>query len=109
MRSSSADISVATIKQRILDNLELGLARQPQHATTGDWYMALAMAVRGLLVSNWYRGTDVKSSDYHRVIAYMSAEFLLGPHLHNNLIYKSTCSLTSAGSAKNQLSARYSR
>jgi glycogen phosphorylase len=44
------------------------------------------MAVRGLLVRNWYSGTDVRSSDYERVVAYLSAEFLLGPHLHNNII-----------------------
>jgi glycogen phosphorylase len=86
MLPSASDISVATIKQRILENLELTLARQPQHATPNDWYMALAMAVRGLLVRNWYSGTDVRSSDYERVVAYLSAEFLLGPHLHNNII-----------------------
>jgi starch phosphorylase len=86
MLPSASDISVATIKQRILENLELTLARQPQHATPNDWYTALAMAVRGLLVRNWYSGTDVRSSDYERVVAYLSAEFLLGPHLHNNII-----------------------
>jgi len=86
MLPSTNDISVAAIKQRILENLELILARQPQHATRNDWYTALAMAVRGLLVSHWYRGTDVHSSDHDRVVAYLSAEFLLGPHLHNNII-----------------------
>jgi glycogen phosphorylase len=69
-----------------VENLELGLARQPQYATRNDWYMALSMAVRGLLVAHWYSGTDMRSSKYDRVVAYMSAEFLLGPHLHNNII-----------------------
>jgi starch phosphorylase len=86
MLHSSDDTSVAAIKQRILENLELALARQPQHATRSDWYTALALAVRGLLVAHWYSGTDVRSSKYERVAAYMSAEFLLGPHLHNNII-----------------------
>ncbi|MGA6974479.1 MAG: glycogen/starch/alpha-glucan phosphorylase [Candidatus Binatus sp.] len=86
MLPSAGDIPVATIKQRILENLERTLARQPQHATPNDWYMALAMAVRGLLVGHWYSGTDVRSSGYERVVAYLSAEFLLGPHLHNNII-----------------------
>ncbi|MGA2411170.1 MAG: glycogen phosphorylase, partial [Candidatus Binataceae bacterium] len=83
---STSTISVAAIKQRISENLELGLARQPLHATRNDWYTALAMTVRGLLVANWYKGTDARASDYDRVVAYFSAEFLLGPHLHNNLI-----------------------
>jgi len=80
------DTSVPAIKQRILENLELMLARQPQHATPNDWYMALAMAVRALLVHHWYSGTDARASEYERVVAYLSAEFLLGPHLHNNII-----------------------
>jgi len=83
---STVNISVASIKQRISENLELALARQPQHATRNDWYTALAMTVRGLLVSNWYKGTDTRASEYDRVVAYFSAEFLLGPHLHNNII-----------------------
>jgi starch phosphorylase len=86
MPPSANGISVAAIKQRILENLELALARQSQYATRNDWYMALAMAVRGLLVSHWYSGTDARSSNYRRVVAYLSAEFLLGPHLHNNII-----------------------
>ncbi len=86
MPPSTDSISITTIKQRILENLELALARRPQYATRNDWYMALAMTVRGLLVSHWYSGTDVRASDYDRVVAYLSAEFLLGPHLHNNII-----------------------
>jgi starch phosphorylase len=86
MLEATDGTSVAAIKQRILENLELALARQPQYATRNDWYMALALAVRGLLVAHWYSGTDVRKSNYERVVAYLSAEFLLGPHLHNNLI-----------------------
>src|SRR5262249_25515841 len=59
---------------------------QPYYATRNDWYTALAMTVRGLLVSHWYSGTDVRSANHNRVVAYLSAEFLLGPHLHNNII-----------------------
>jgi len=86
MSSSEGEVTVAEFKQRILDNLEYSLARRAGFATRNDWYTALALAVRGLLVSNWYRGTDVRASHHHKVVAYLSAEFLLGPHLHNNLI-----------------------
>ena len=79
-------VTVESIKQRVLDNLELALARQPRYATRRDWYTAVALTVRGLLVANWYRGTNVRSEDHERVIAYLSAEFLLGPHLENNLV-----------------------
>ena len=86
MPASASDISVAEMKQRILDNLSTTLARQPHYATPNDWYTALALAVRGLLVSHWYSGTDVRAANHHKVVAYLSAEFLLGPHLHNNII-----------------------
>jgi starch phosphorylase len=85
MPSSASSVSVAEIKRRIVDSLELGLARRPQYATLNDWYTALALAVRGLLVAHWYT-TDIRGASNQRVAAYLSAEFLLGPHLHNNLI-----------------------
>jgi len=79
-------LSVEFLKQSILQNLQLGLARQPRYATSHEWYTAVAMTVRGLLVSNWYRGSDVAAENQVRVVAYLSAEYLLGPHLHSNLI-----------------------
>ncbi|MGH8338303.1 MAG: glycogen/starch/alpha-glucan phosphorylase, partial [Gammaproteobacteria bacterium] len=85
MPPSAGDISVAEIKRRILDSLELGLVRRPQYANPNDWYTALALAVRGLLVAHWY-STGIGNPNHQRVAAYLSAEFLLGPHLHNNLI-----------------------
>src|SRR5215470_14680028 len=80
------NLSVESIKQAILDNLALGLARQPRYATMRDWYTAVALTVRSMLASHWYAGTNVRSEDDERVVAYLSAEFLLGPHLHNNLV-----------------------
>jgi glycogen phosphorylase len=80
------NLSVESIKQAILDNLALALARQPRYATRHDWYTAVALTVRSLLAANWYAGTNVRTEDPVRVVAYLSAEFLLGPHLHNNLV-----------------------
>ena len=80
------NVTVESIKQRILDNLQLSLARQPRYATRRDWYTAVALAVRSLIVAHWYRGTNIRSDDHDRVVAYLSAEFLVGPHLQNNLV-----------------------
>ena len=80
------DLSVESIKQAIVDNLALALARQPRYATQRDWYTAVALTVRSLLAGYWYAGTNVRTEDPVRVVAYLSAEFLLGPHLHNNLV-----------------------
>jgi len=78
--------SVAEIKQSFLDNLFCAMGRIPQAATCNDSYTALALTVRdrvlkqGVLTMEAYMERDV------RVVAYLSAEFLPGPHLANNLL-----------------------
>jgi len=84
--SSQENVTVESIKQAIQDNLRLALARQPRYATLRDWYTAVALTVRSMMAVHWYAGTNVSSEDDERVVAYLSAEFLLGPHLHNNLV-----------------------
>ena len=84
--SSQENVTVESIKQAIQDNLRLGLARQSRYATMRDWYTAVALTVRSMLAAHWYAGTNVRTEDHERVVAYLSAEFLLGPHLHNNLV-----------------------
>jgi len=83
---SEQNLTVDSIKQTILDNLQLALARQPRYATQRDWYTAVALTVRSMLAAHWYAGTNIRTEDHERVVAYLSAEFLLGPHLHNNLV-----------------------
>jgi glucan phosphorylase len=73
--ASDEGVSVASLKQKILDNLELALARQPRYATQRDWYTAVALTVRGLMVSNWYRGTNIRSDDHQRVVAISRRNF----------------------------------
>ena len=69
-----------------LDNLFFVQGRSRERATMNDVYLALAHTVRDRLVERWiqtvlnYRAQDV------RVVCYLSAEFLTGPHLANNLI-----------------------
>ncbi len=77
---------VDALAQSFLDNLFFVQGRSRDRATVNDLYMALAHAVRDRLVERWietvlnYRAQDA------RVVCYLSAEFLTGPHLANNLI-----------------------
>ena len=77
---------VDALAQSFLDNLFFVQGRSRERATVNDLYMALAHTVRDRLVERWigtvinYRAQDV------RVVCYLSAEFLTGPHLANNLI-----------------------
>ena len=57
----------------------------PELATKNDWYMALAHTVRDRLLDNWVQTLKHLKEDV-KVVSYLSAEFLLGPQLGNNLI-----------------------
>jgi glycogen/starch/alpha-glucan phosphorylases len=55
-------------------------------ATPNDLYMSLAHTVRDLLLERWLHTVQNYHKPGVRIVNYLSAEFLLGPHLENNLI-----------------------
>jgi glucan phosphorylase len=54
--------------------------------TRNDWYVALAHAVRDRLLERWSRSVQAFLAPEAKVICYLSAEFLIGPQLGNNLL-----------------------
>ena len=83
---SRCGASVTDIKQSFLDNLFCGLGRVPAVATQNDAYTALALTVRDRVLKQGVRTLERYARDDARVVAYLSAEFLPGPHLANNLL-----------------------
>ena len=75
----------ATIARAIVENLQYVKGRTPAHATTNDWYTALAHTVRDRLLEHWI-GTVTTRRRQPKIVAYLSAEFLPGPHLGNALL-----------------------
>ncbi len=74
------------IKQAVIDHLRYSVGRLMSVATPHDYYRALALAVRDRMQQRWMT-TNQTYFDLNRKIAcYMSAEFLMGPHLGNNLV-----------------------
>ncbi len=78
-------LNATAIKQSILENLYFHLAKVPHNATLNDWYMALAYAVRDRMMQQWIKTLQNFTEDL-TVVAYLSAEFLMGPQLEINLI-----------------------
>jgi starch phosphorylase len=81
-------LSSSAIARALIENLHCLEARYPGIATQRDWYMALAYTVRDRMLQR-YINTLETIADAHfpiKVIAYLSAEFLTGPHLGNSLI-----------------------
>ena len=73
------------MKQSILENLRSRVAKLPQNATPNDWYLALSFAVRDRMMQQWIDSLQNYTEDIP-VVAYLSAEFLLGPQLRNILV-----------------------
>jgi starch phosphorylase len=81
-----AGLGAEAVQKGFVEHLVYTQARLPRGATPNDLYSALAYAVRDRLVHRWaYTALTFLKADV-RVVSYLSAEFLLGPHLENNLI-----------------------
>jgi starch phosphorylase len=79
-------LGVDTLKRAFEDNLVYTQCRFPEFATPHDYYMALAYTVRDRMVHRFMKGVETYLKEDLRLVCYLSAEFLLGPHLGNNLI-----------------------
>jgi starch phosphorylase len=74
------------LKTAFLDDLFYMQGKFPGLATKQDYYMALAYAVRDRMLQRWISTAASYTKLGSRTVAYLSAEFLMGPHLGNNLI-----------------------
>ncbi len=83
---SGLDLSKEEIKKSFLEKLFYGLGRIPAVATDNDYYSALALSVRDWVFRQYVRSLEEYAEQDSRGIAYLSAEYLPGPHLGNNLL-----------------------
>ena len=79
-------LSRDTIARAVIDNLCYTVGRVTETATPHDWYAALAYTVRDRLLDRFIRTVHTLMRSDTRVVSYLSAEFLMGPHLGNALI-----------------------
>jgi glycogen phosphorylase len=79
-------LSKEAFKHAFLDNLYYVQGKTPALATMHDYYMALAYTVRDRMLHRWISTATTYTQQGSRTVAYLSAEFLMGPHLGNNLV-----------------------
>ncbi|MBP0591495.1 glycogen/starch/alpha-glucan phosphorylase [Paraburkholderia sp. LEh10] len=86
MESARSGLDADALRSGVLDNLICLQARPPRIATPHDWYMALAYSVRDRMLARWAATIQTYATRDLRVACYLSAEFLIGPQLGNNLV-----------------------
>jgi glycogen phosphorylase len=79
-------LSKEALKRAFLDNLFYVQGKFPALASRTDYHLALAHVVRDRLLQRWISTAAAYTKSGARTVAYLSAEFLMGPHLGNNLI-----------------------
>jgi starch phosphorylase len=79
-------LSKDALKRAYIDNLFYLQGRFPEVATPHDLYMAAAYTVRDRLLDRWIKTAQTYKRSRARTVCYLSAEYLPGPHLGNNLI-----------------------
>ncbi|MFZ4640941.1 MAG: glycogen/starch/alpha-glucan phosphorylase [Nodosilinea sp.] len=86
LASERTDTSVESIKRAFLNNLFFVQGKPVSLATHYDYYMALAHLVRDRMLERWNATAESYTQHQSRTVCYLSAEFLMGPHLGNNLV-----------------------
>jgi starch phosphorylase len=85
-RSIRTGLSADEIKQAFLDNLRFGTGRLEEWATKSDLYFALALTARDRVFERSCESMQTYGGENARRVAYLSAEYLPGPHLANHLL-----------------------
>jgi starch phosphorylase len=79
-------LSVDAIRRAFLDNLFYVQGRFAEVAKPSDLYQALAYTLRDRMLHRWVQTVQTYKSSDCRTLCYLSAEYLPGPHLGNNLL-----------------------
>ncbi|MDR1528092.1 MAG: glycogen/starch/alpha-glucan phosphorylase [Puniceicoccales bacterium] len=74
------------IKESIIKHLQFDLARDQTSATLRDWWVAVCLMAKEMIMSQFIRTQKVHHTNNVRRVYYMSLEYLPGRLLKNNLI-----------------------
>jgi glycogen phosphorylase len=86
-KKSKLDPEASAFEQLVIRHLYHTRGSPLQSASRQDVYNALAYAVRDHLVDRWRRTTEAHYAANPKFVYYLSAEYLPGKQLHQNLLY----------------------
>jgi len=79
-------LRLESLERAYYDNLFFLQGRSYEYSTANDRYMAAAYTVRERMLERWIKSAQTYRKNCARTVCYLSAEYLLGPHLGNNMI-----------------------
>ena len=82
---ASREETVAELRQAILARLTYTIGKDPAEASSRDWFIATALAVRDRIVERWIETTRANVAGNKRRVYYLSLEFLIGRLLMDSL------------------------
>ncbi|MCL4207315.1 MAG: glycogen/starch/alpha-glucan phosphorylase [Pirellulaceae bacterium] len=97
------DRTVDGFEQLLIENLYHAHGQALQSATRRDIYMALAYTVRDYLIESWRKTNEVYYRTNPKFVYYLSAEYLPGKQLPQNLLYTGTTELARQALARHPI------
>jgi len=85
-KKDNGNESINKLKRAFAYNLFYKQGKTIRSATLNDYYLAVAQTVRDRMQHLFINSIEALSEKESKVVCYLSAEFLMGPHLGNNLI-----------------------
>jgi len=96
--------SIEAFEKAIIDNLYFTRGQAIYGASDNDIYMSLSFTVRDHLMERWRKTVEAFVEADPKVVYYLSAEYLMGKQLSQNLLYTDTWQLAQDTLAKHDLS-----
>ena len=84
--ASSRDDRVNKLKRAFAYNLFYKQGMTTQNASLNDLYLSVAYTLRDRMQHLFVNSVEALREKDSKIVCYLSAEFLMGPHLHNNLV-----------------------
>src|SRR5688572_15094264 len=81
----SASPGAAQLRDAILAKLTYSLGKDRASASSHDWFLACALAVRDGVIDRWMHSTRQTYAENKKRVYYLSVEFLLGRLLFDTL------------------------
>ena len=84
--ASGREDRVNKLKRAFAYNLFYKQGMTTHNASLNDLYLSVAYTLRDRMQHLFVNSVEALREKDSKIVCYLSAEFLMGPHLHNNLV-----------------------